>query len=239
MQHYLSTNKLSDLVHSNYFLLPVLNRFGIRLGFNDKTVQQVCIEQKIDINFFLAIVNTYSNSHYFPEADLLSFSPVLIVDYLRKTHKYYFEHIIPEIERRLERLLTGCSSTCNQLNLIKSFYNKYKTELARHLTSEDETVFPYVIEVTKAVENSTKLPDRYKKYSISKFQKEHSSIDQKVFDLKNLLIKYLEPNYNDNDANMFLNLLFQFERDLIDHARIEDKVLVTKVLWLEKQLNNE
>ena len=30
--------KLADIIHNNYLLLPIFNRFGIQLGFGDKTV---------------------------------------------------------------------------------------------------------------------------------------------------------------------------------------------------------
>jgi regulator of cell morphogenesis and NO signaling len=33
--------KMADIIHGNYLLLPVINRFGIRLGFKDKTVKDV------------------------------------------------------------------------------------------------------------------------------------------------------------------------------------------------------
>ena len=33
--------KMADVIHMNYFTLSVLNRFGIELGFGDKTVEQV------------------------------------------------------------------------------------------------------------------------------------------------------------------------------------------------------
>jgi len=238
MSHFSSTDKLARLIHANQFLLPVLNRFGIRLGFKDKTVAEICKELDINENFFLTIVNTYYNEDYFPEADLLSFSPKLIVEYLRKTHVYYFDYLFPEVERRLERVLNGCDGDCDDLQLIKQFYGKYKNELSKHIQEEEDRVFPYILALTKAWENKLKLPSEYAGYSMKSFEKEHINVDQKIYDLKNIVIKYLKPAYNDNDCNAFLYSIFQFERDLLDHARIEDKILVTKVMQIEKLLKN-
>lgn len=238
MSYFKAEDKLSKLIHNNHFLLPVINRFGIRLGFKDKSVQQVCDEQNIDVNFFLTIVNIYTNEDYFPEQELLTFSPLLLVEYLRKTHKYYFEYLFPEVERRLDRVLSSCEGDCNNLQLIKSFYNKYKDELTRHLVEEEEHVFPYVIAITQSFENKTPLGSEYKNKSIQSFEQEHINVDQKIYDLKNIVIKYLEPGYNDNDCNSFLFAIFQFEKDLLDHARIEDKVLTHKVMDIEKAMKN-
>ena len=38
---YKSTDKMGDLICDNYTLLQVLSRFGIALGFGDKTVQNL------------------------------------------------------------------------------------------------------------------------------------------------------------------------------------------------------
>ena len=42
MELFNRNSKMTDLVHRNYLLLPVLNRFGVRLGFQDKTVSDIC-----------------------------------------------------------------------------------------------------------------------------------------------------------------------------------------------------
>ncbi|MGE4290484.1 MAG: hemerythrin domain-containing protein [Salinivirgaceae bacterium] len=238
MNHYKPTDKLAKLIHTNHFLLPVINRFGMRLGFKDKTVEQVCQEQNIDLNFFLTIVNTYTDEDYFPQNELVSFSPVLLVDYLIKTHEYYRNYLFPEVERRLERLLNSCEGTCDDLQLIKSFYNKYKEELLKHLEEEEQNVFPYVLALLNAYENKQPLPDKYINYSMKSTEPEHTNVDQKIYDLKNIVIKYLEPTYDDNDCNEFLFAIFQFEKDLLDHARIEDKILLSQVLEIENALQH-
>ncbi|MBI9066986.1 MAG: hemerythrin domain-containing protein [Salinivirgaceae bacterium] len=238
MNHFEANDKLSKLIHTNHFLLPVINRFGIRLGFKDKSVKQVCEEQTINENFFLTIVNTYTNEDYFPEAELLKFSPLLIVDYLRKTHKYYFEYLFPEVERRLEKVLMGCKSNCQDLQLIKTFYEKYKIELSRHIEDEEDNVFPYVKALTETYEKGIPLNKEYDFYNMHSAEQEHTQVDQKIYDLKNIVLKYLTPTYNDNDCNAFLFAIFQFEKDLLDHARIEDKILVHKVMDIEKAVKN-
>lgn len=232
MQIFTEKDKLITVIRSNYHLLPVINRFGIRLGVKDKTVGDICREKQINPLFFLAVVNTFHNVDYFPKTDLLTVSPLQIVAYLRKTHQYYLEYEVLKIERLLEKLLSGCPTQCTDLKMIDSFYRKYKKELFLHIMEEEEKVFPYIISLTQS---RKRIPG----YSISSYEKEHSDVDSKLNDLTSLVIKYLEPAYNDNDCNEFLIALSKFERDLADHARIEDNVLVPLVLELEKELGDE
>ena len=230
MQIFTATHKLSYLVRADFSLLPVINRFGIRLGIKDKTISQVCDENEISTDFFLAIINTYHNPEYFPEKEFLSFSPLLIVDYLRKTHKYYVDYIFPKIEDLLEKLIASGSNGGDELKMIKSFYLKYKEEFIIHINEEEEEVFPYVQQL---INSGGTLRSEY---SMQSFEKEHTNVDDKLNDLENLIIKYLEPTYDDNICNEFLVLLSNFEKDSKDHARIEDNILMAQILEIEKRV---
>ena len=70
--------KMADVIHTNYFALSVLNRFGIELGFGDKSVEEVCKQNNVDLDFFLDIVNTFVDKDYFPKKHLQTFSTKLI-----------------------------------------------------------------------------------------------------------------------------------------------------------------
>ena len=54
---YRATDKMSDLICDNYSLLMVMSRFGLSLGFGDKTVRDVCESQGVDCATFLAVAN--------------------------------------------------------------------------------------------------------------------------------------------------------------------------------------
>ena len=72
--------------------------------------------------------------------------------------------------------------------------------------------------------------------SIRDYEEEHGDVDSKLLDLQNIIIKYLHEEYDDNKCNTLLTTLYNFEDDLRDHARIEDKIMVPKVLQIEKLL---
>ena len=46
-----------DLISDNYSLLQVMSRFGLSLGFGDKTVKEVCELNGVDCRTFLIVVN--------------------------------------------------------------------------------------------------------------------------------------------------------------------------------------
>lgn len=234
---YNLSQKLAEIIHHDHQLLPILNRFGIRLGFGDQSVSDVCKTLDINAEFFIEILNTYHDPDYFPRDRFLDFPLPLIVEYLKKTHQYYYSFYIPEIENQLNDLIASAPGE-NNLSLLTRFYLKFKQELHEHLQYEDKFTFPYVLELHKlhSQGNPGSNPESLPVRSIIEFEEAHSDVDSKLFDLKNIIIKYLQAAYDDNKCNTLITTLFNFEDDLRDHSRIEDKIMVPMVLQIEKLL---
>jgi regulator of cell morphogenesis and NO signaling len=66
LQHYKFTPnmKMSELINNDHSLLLVLSRFGLHLGFGNKTVSEVCDESAIHCKTFLAVVNFLSAGNF-------------------------------------------------------------------------------------------------------------------------------------------------------------------------------
>ncbi len=229
--------KMADLIHMNQFTLDVIERFGIQLGFGNKTVEQVCIEYNIPVEFFLEIINAFIDKDYFPQQRLQNFSLTHIIDYLKKTHDSYTKERIPEIEALIEQMESSCYSQKENISLLKKFFNEYKQELTNHIDREDTLVFPHAELVNATYQQEHPAPGalaKIKEYSMKQFEKEHDNIEEKLFDLKNIIIKYLPPPKNQHLCRKLLYAIFSLEKDINDHSRIEDKVMVPKVAELEQ-----
>ncbi len=234
--------KLSDVIHHDYTLVPVINRFDIKLGFGDGTIEEICEEKNINLGFFLIILNTFHDSQYFPKEYMRSFPAEVLIKYLRKAHKSYLEGNIPEIKKMINVLLSLSNAKGKTLSLIKNFFDGYSAEFSKHLEREEEVVYPYVLKLEKVLNSSEmdKLPEReIDNYSINKYEQEHEDIEEKLSDLKNLLIKYLNVETNESElfeetSYLLLRELFVLEKELREHSRIEDLILVPKVEEMEK-----
>ena len=95
-QHkYRATDKMSDLICDNYSLLMVMSRFGLSLGFGDKSVKDVCESQHVDYRTFLAVANFISEEQYSYSIDNDSFSIPALMDYLKRAHTYFLDFNLP------------------------------------------------------------------------------------------------------------------------------------------------
>lgn len=223
MLEFVKEDKMAVLVQTNHNLLPVIHRFGIRLGFGNKTVAELCEQYKVHTEFFLVIVNTFHNEKFFPKEKLLAFSPLLIVDYLKKTHAYYVQYSLPQIEKLIHRLLESTPSQNSEMKMIENFYLAYKKKLLEHFEEEEREVFPLV---EKLVLHPDELKDEV--FNLN-FEEEHQHVDFELDDLKNLILKYLVPEYNVLVCNKLIHEIYHYEKDLRDHSRIEDTILIPQV----------
>jgi regulator of cell morphogenesis and NO signaling len=232
--------KMAEVIHSNYLLIPVVNRFGIRLGFGEKTVRAVCNDRRIDPEFFLTILNTFSNEGYFPQKTLQTFNVLAIVEYLKKTHSYYIETEIPIIESLINALLQRGQKRNRRLRLVKKFFLEYKKELFAHLKREETTTFPYIEDVHRRYRKKKSSESRPgKRYSMKVYEQEHDNVDDKLYDLKNILINYVKGEFDEGICSAIIFELFRLERDIKDHTRLEENILRPLVAEMEKALKSQ
>jgi regulator of cell morphogenesis and NO signaling len=241
MELFNENNKLVTVIHKDHSLLPVINRLGVRLGFGDKTIRNICDENGIDPVFFVEIINVFHYESYFPEQKLMELSVVHVVDYLVKTHEYYRNYLMPEIDRLLRLFLASCEGQCPESEMIHNFYDRFQRECLAHFNTEEVEEFPFILALNRVIRGEfekAEFEKQFGQFAMRDFEEDHGTIDDKMFDLENIIIKYLPPTYDQNIGNSLLSNLFLFERDMKNHSRIEDNILLPKVNQLIKALTS-
>ena len=101
---YEADDKMISLIRDNYDLLQSLGRFGISLGFGDKTVSETCEDNGVDTYTFLAVVNFTINGYGdFDVDDQISVQTLM--HYLEASHSYYLDFQLPFIRKELVEAL--------------------------------------------------------------------------------------------------------------------------------------
>ncbi len=219
---YKLTDKMRDLVNDNSALILVMGRFGISLGFGDKSVREVCRMHHVNENTFLEVVNFVSNKSYNYESISLS----SLIGYLKQAHEYYLDFNLPNIRRKLIDAI-DCSGTDELAMLILKFYDEYVIEVRKHMEYENDVVFSYVEQLSQGFLN--------RNFTISNFAGKHTPIGYKLKELKDIIIRYY-PEKNNYQLNQVLLEIILSEQDLTSHCMIEDKLFVPAVKLVEQQL---
>ena len=229
------------VVLENHQLLPLLPRFNLKLGFGEKSVDEVCRTHGVNTDFFLEIANAYLDELYVPEEGLALFSLSTMVDYITSTHSYFTDIALPVVEEKIFRLMAHSALSEREVNLVTDFFNDYKEDFMAHLSQEEEHILPYVVELERQSTQKEPDPDFIQKlqtYSIREFEKEHDRLETSLRHLSELIIKYLPPFDDLQLCHQVLNDLVALMKDLVDHADVEDKVLIPRVTELERKLLN-
>lgn len=224
---YSPTDKMGDLICDNYSLLQVMSRFDLPLGFGDYSVEEVCKSNSVDCRTFLAVVNFINKGYSRTSFALEDISIQSLMNYLKKAHHYFLDFQLPNIRRKLLEAI-DCSMDNDITFLILRFFDVYVQEVRKHMNYEDMYVFTYVEHLLQGQKDE--------EYCIDMFVRHHDHIDEKLTELKNSIIKYYPANQNAHVMNAVLFDIFNCEKDLASHNKVEDYLFVPAVLHLEKEV---
>ena len=223
---YSKRTKVAELIATDNDLLSILQRLGIRLGFGEITVEELCRRYGLSTELFLIICNIYSKHDYTPHTGSLQQSDIThVTNYLLASHRYYKEVCFPQLHEKIHRLVEELDAVNRKL--IDKFYDDYDSEITSHFRYEEETVFPYIDSLL-----ADKSGDRGR-YSIHQFEENHSNISEKLNDLKNIIAKYLDEEHSSPLRYSVLADIYTIESDLRKHSLIENRLLIPLVEKLE------
>lgn len=219
---YHATDTMRSLIKDNSLLLMVINRFGISLGFGENSVKDICEEQGVDTDTFLAVANFISgNSEEYTNISIPS-----LISYLKRAHTFFLDYNLPTIRRRLIDSI-DYSNSDGVAQLIIKFYDEYVAEVRRHMEYENEVVFSYVEKLLAGkLDNS---------YTIRSFADKHNHIEPKLNELKTIIINYYPERGNDQLTSVLFEII-SCERDLSSHCQVEDTLFVPAVEVLESEV---
>ncbi len=225
---YTPADSMSDLICNNYPMLLVLSRFGISLGFGEKTIREVCQQNNVDEQTFLAVVNLLISGDREAPRNFGNDSIQCLLNYLHNSHSYFLDFRLPSIREKLISVLA--TNTDNAAKAIIRFYDLYVEQVHTHMEYEETTVFPYVRSLLSGVKRGD--------YNIRVFCRQHDNIESKLSELKNILIKYYPPE-NADELNSVLFDIFACASDLASHNFIEDNLFVPMISQLELNVKKQ
>lgn len=219
---YEASDKMISLIRDNYNLLQSLGSFGISLGFGDKTVKQVCDDQNVDTNTFLAVVNFTING-YREMDDVSRLSVPTLLQYLKASHDYFLGFQLPFIRKEL---VDALDENDNLARLILKLYDEYSRSVTQHMKYEEKTVFPYVESLIAGKPMAN--------YAIDMYSKHHGQESSKLRELKSIIIKYFPgDSLRNNQLSATLYDIYNNEEWLALHAEVEDKIFIPAIKYLE------
>lgn len=215
--------RLRDMVESHSRLLHTINRFGIPLGFGDRTVAEICAENNVDCGTFLAVSNYLSG---FPRGDE-KVSIEALMQYLIAAHDHILNFSLPSIRKKLIESI-NYSDTRDVAFLIIQYFDDYVEEVKSHMEYENNTIFPYCRHLLE------KRRDQH--FHIGMYTDHHGNVTRKLNELKDIIINH----YSQRDNKLLVSALYDVmscEDDLSTHCGVEENLFMPEVKLLEEELS--
>jgi regulator of cell morphogenesis and NO signaling len=191
---------------------------------------------EVDAGFFAEVLNLFSHESEWPTDQLKSFPIPVILDYLKRTHRWYIGKKLPEIELTLSQLT---SSREDYPEYLSTFYQWVRQNLERHIRIEEQSLFPYIEQLNFINEGNSTVNDleRFRDFTLRRFVESHGDeVEDQLSEVKRSLVRMLNNAQALFPYRMLLQQLDRFEQDLRVHARVEDEILIPMALALETKL---
>ncbi len=187
-------------------IIPLINRWGIKLGVGTNTVAEICQCHGIDTMLFCTILNTFVNDNYFPVRNLMECDPPQLVQYLTLTYQSYTHYQLPTIDRHFDMLMQR-SGNDNNLAHLRRFFNEMKQQILGRIAFDMEQWFPAIAEG-----RHIEVP-------------ESTDINEQLSDIKHMLVSHLEGNYDTNLCYAVITVIFSLCKDMLKNNRLRDRIL--------------
>ena len=210
-------------------IVHLFSRFNIGPDSTQK-LNEICEKDEININLLVDLINCYNDLSCLEKTNFKDYSIMDLIDYLEKSHFYYIEKKIPEIEQSLLKL--GLQESFSFNYIFIKFFEEYKKDIVSHFKTEDEVLFPFCKVLDRYIKFNSQEDLIYileNKETVYHLMNQHKKNNDDVDDLQKLLIKYSPKSNKLSYFEIFLNQMSLFQKDLKIHAEIEENVLMEKI----------
>lgn len=235
----LQKEKLADAVKKHPSLLNFLDRLGIKLGFGDASIDEVCRNNTIPIPFFIELMQLIIKRYEFNPNYIKEFEPKLTVSYLENSHKSFINDYLNDFEIIINELSHLEIERHQECLLLERYFKIYRSEFEEHLQYEDNIIFPYILALESSIVSNNydyTIFDKIQNNPITNYMKNHSSLDDKLNDLKSLIIMFFKPFRAEKLVRKLLKLMFELDEDLKLHELIENKILFPQAKQMEEKI---
>lgn len=206
-----------------------------------KTVKEACAEKGLDVTVV---------EHELQQAEKETTSSPLprplpyndwkldfLADYIVNTHHSYVKASIPELIKYADKVAKVHGGHHQELLDIRQLVEEMSAEMTEHMEKEETFLFPYIKELVltkKKDQESGRNSVNAVKKPIELMEKEHEIVGKSLSDIRMLSNGYALPEDACASYGLLYKMLEEFEGDMFTHIHLENNILFTKALEIEK-----
>ena len=205
--------KLFELIDAHPSLISLISRLNIGLPFGDISIEEMCRREGHDVELFMMLCNMHINPSYRPPHSALRAAMLGdVVSYLRASHRYYAQYMLPHVARHLNEILAHCDKLSERA--LNTFYADYTRYVMSHFEDEERNIF---VLIDRA--------DRGSLSDLAELEQPHGDIDDRTNDIASLIFKSLPEGVPTPLRCAMLDDIYALRDDLRTHSNIEMHLL--------------
>ncbi|MBO5832604.1 MAG: hemerythrin domain-containing protein [Alistipes sp.] len=203
--------KIFELVELSPSLLSIFSRLDIRLPFGDVSISEMCEREGHSVELFMMLASMHTDTTFRPQVEHLKPEMLReVIDYLRASHRYYAEQMLPHTAAHLEKILEHCDPLSQ--SVLRRFYGDYTSYIVDHFNEEERNIFSIIEGCTEGSDVA---------YNCTIFDMPHADIDDRSNDIASLIFKSLPEEAPTKLRCTMLEHIYALRDDLRRHSNVE------------------
>lgn len=159
-------------------------------------------------------------------------------NHIVNTHHAYVRTTIPIIKSRAQEAAKESAGKLPELAEIATIFDTLSEDLLKHLDGEEKYLFPYIFKLLNAKKANEKLPKPgfgTIEKPLAHHYEEHDHATELMRKIHSLANGYQAADDTSATIKSLFEKLAEFEKDLEQHIYLENDILFTQAITLEKE----
>lgn len=223
---------IEEVIDENYVYARALHYLGIDFFENPhKKLNEICKEKDLDKRLVIKSFYMFDSNPRISFSELETYPTELLVEFLKQTHHIFIKEKLPFIVH----LAKNWEANRNLSSLLPDFIE----DLIKHIYEEEDSTFKYIqllLDISKRKVNApVSALLSFKGFSLEKEYAHHEAEDE--FAAIRTLISSIEAK--DLRERILIKEINAFDREMVYHAEIENKIFFPKAIQLEAEVNSK
>lgn len=233
---------VSEIVNSDYRTADVFRKYGIEYCCGARwPLSTVCVMNGVDQGKLIDDLRKATRPFHLPASiQFEKWSVDFITGYIVNVHHSYLSDTLPTLDDSLSHFVNEHSKKYPTLDKLQIQYTRLQKELFSHIRQEEDVVFPYMRQISRAhIDNDSlgSLLVRTLRKSITQIiQLEKEMFREYLSKLRQLTDNYNPPEKACTSHRVVYAKLKELDTDLAQHLYLQTEVLYPRIMVMEDEL---
>jgi regulator of cell morphogenesis and NO signaling len=209
----------------------------------DRPLNEACMSAGLDTTDVVRMLDELSESETSGNADVdfQTLSPEQLIAHIVQTHHVYTKDEMVRLDALLKKVIAAHGENHPELERVRQLFEQLCAELKPHMFKEEQILFPYITELTKASLRNHPAP--FAPFGrvtnpVRMMMMEHDKAGEILRELRTVTSGYVVPADGCISYRTLFEAMAALEKDLHQHIHLENNILFPRAIEIEAELKS-